>query len=83
MPPYQFQLWKISGHLQELPHRCAELSLGSDLVGFDLDQTLQGLRRRLGDVVHQDAVVADVVIDSVPNMDGFSDLGGNDIIHVV
>ena len=22
MPPYQFQLWKISGHLQELPHQC-------------------------------------------------------------
>ena len=20
--PYQYQLWKISGHLQELPHRC-------------------------------------------------------------
>ena len=36
IPPYQFQLWKISGHLQELPHRCEKIT-------NTIEHTLRGL----------------------------------------
>ena len=38
IPSYQFELWKISGHLQELPNRCAILLPFCSLcIIFNLD----------------------------------------------